>query len=211
MTPEVRPGEDKRFRKGNAPFRAALLVPALARAVQKLDPRTMSRNPVMFITELGALLTTLVTLSAALQGNSAVGYYLTVSAWLWLTVWFANFSEAVAEARGRAQADSLRRARRDVTAHRLVDRAAGPTEDVPAAELRTGDVVRVHAQEIIPADGGSSRASPQWTNPPSPARAPRSSARVAATVRPSPAARACSRITWSSASPPGPGKVSWSA
>jgi K+-transporting ATPase ATPase B chain len=141
------------FRKEESLFTAAMLVPSMVQAVWMLDPRTMVRNPVMFVAELGAALTTLVTLSAAISGGDGLGYFLAVSLWLWLTVWFANFAEAVAEARGRAQAASLRRARRDVTAHRVVDLGGRRTEDVPASQLRTGDVVLVGARETIPADG----------------------------------------------------------
>jgi K+-transporting ATPase ATPase B chain len=118
-----------------------------------LNPWSMARNPVMFVTELGAALTTLATLSAIISRSPGVGYFLAISVWLWLTVWFANFAEAVAEARGRAQAASLRKARQDVTAHRIVEQDASRTEDVPASQLRNGDVVRVESGEAIPADG----------------------------------------------------------
>jgi K+-transporting ATPase ATPase B chain len=143
------------FRKRQTLFSADMLVPSMVEAVKMLDPRTMARNPVMFIAELGAALTTLVTFSAAVSAgeNESVGYFLHVSIWLWLTVWFANFAEAVAEARGRAQAASLRKARQDVTAHRVVDLDNHRTEDVPGSELRNGDVVLVNANEMIPADG----------------------------------------------------------
>jgi K+-transporting ATPase ATPase B chain len=130
-----------------------MLAPSVWRAVEMLNPRSMVRNPVMFVTELGAILTTLVTIAAAVEGQTAVGYFLAVSVWLWLTVWFANFAEAVAEARGRAQAASLRKARQDVIARRISSREAQLAEEVPASELRTGDIVIVRAGEPIPADG----------------------------------------------------------
>jgi K+-transporting ATPase ATPase B chain len=141
-----------------------------------LDPRVMVRNPVMFVAELGAALTTLVTISTAISGGTGLGYFLAVSIWLWLTVWFANFAEAVAEARGRAQAAALRKAKSEVIAHRLDERTAltrggvsgrdfpGAQRDqpvglvvsshpVPSSELKMGDVVIVKAGETIPADG----------------------------------------------------------
>jgi K+-transporting ATPase ATPase B chain len=143
----------KGFRKQKSLFTAEMLVPSMWQAVKMLDPRTMVRNPVMFVAELGALLTTLVTLSVVISGNEGVGYFLAVSIWLWLTVWFANFAEAVAEARGRAQAAALRQARQDVTAHRVLDQQERRTEDIAGSQLRNGDVVLVNTQEMIPADG----------------------------------------------------------
>jgi K+-transporting ATPase ATPase B chain len=125
----------------------------MGQALRMLNPWSMARNPVMFVTELGAMLTSLATLSAAISRSAGVDYFLAISVWLWLTVWFANFAEAVAEARGRAQASSLRKARQDVTAHRVVDQAASRIEDIPASQLTNGDVVRVEAGETIPADG----------------------------------------------------------
>jgi K+-transporting ATPase ATPase B chain len=145
--------EPKRYRKETSLFTPEMLVPSMGQAVKMLHPRTMVRNPVMFVAELGAVLTTLVTASAAFSGSEEVGYFLAVSVWLWLTVWFANFAEAVAEARGRAQAASLRKARQDVTAHRILDLNGRRVEDVPASELHTGEVVMVNAGETIPADG----------------------------------------------------------
>jgi K+-transporting ATPase ATPase B chain len=141
------------FRKEKSLFTAQMLAPSMVQAVRMLNPRTMLRNPVMFVAELGAVLTTLVTISAAMSGTAGVGYFLHVSVWLWLTVWFANFAEAVAEARGRAQAASLRKARQDVTAHRVLDLEQRRTEDLQAAQLRNGDVILVHTNETIPADG----------------------------------------------------------
>jgi K+-transporting ATPase ATPase B chain len=141
------------LRKARPLFTAQMLVPSMVQALKMLDPRFMVRNPVMFVAELGALLTTLVTISAVFSGDESVGYFLHVSVWLWLTVWFANFAEAVAEARGRAQAASLRKARQDVTAHRVIDADKMQIADVPASQLRNGDVVRVEANETIPADG----------------------------------------------------------
>ncbi len=143
----------KSFRKEKSLFTARMLVPSIGQAVKMLSPWTMARNPVMFVTELGAALTTLATVSAAISRSEVTSYFLAISAWLWLTVWFANFAEAVAEARGRAQAASLRKARQDVMAHRIVDRDTQRIEDVPASQLHNGEAVRVEAGETIPADG----------------------------------------------------------
>ncbi|MCU0981304.1 MAG: hypothetical protein MUF25_19300, partial [Pirellulaceae bacterium] len=97
-------------------FRWEMLGPSLQRSLVMLNPLRMARNPVMFITELGAVLTTLVTGEAYVRGNADGGYFLGLSVLLWLTVLLANLAEAVAEARGRAQAASLRAARKDVMA-----------------------------------------------------------------------------------------------
>ncbi|WP_414167351.1 potassium-transporting ATPase subunit KdpB [Streptoverticillium reticulum] len=120
-------------------------------AVRKLDPRLMVRNPVMFVVEVGALLTTL----SALKDPGVFPWV--IAAWLWLTTVFANLSEAVAEGRGKAQAETLRRARTHTTARRLADWRPGaeapPEEEVAAAELQLGDHVVVEAGQIIPGDG----------------------------------------------------------
>src|SRR5919106_378720 len=104
-----------------------MLLPAISQAFRMLKPLVMMRNPVMFVTEVGATVTTAVTLQAALTGASDVGYFAFVTVMLWLTVWFANFAEALAEARGKAQAASLRRARKDVTAYRYDPQASKVT------------------------------------------------------------------------------------
>jgi K+-transporting ATPase ATPase B chain len=124
-------------------------------AVKKLDPRHQVKNPVMFVVEIGSLLTTGLFVQALLgQGEAPAGFILAVSLWLWFTVLFANFAEAMAEGRGKAQAAALRRARRDVMAKKL----ARPQKDsaydtVPASALRKGDVVLVEAGDTIPSDG----------------------------------------------------------
>jgi K+-transporting ATPase ATPase B chain len=119
----------------------------------KLDPRRVAKNPVMFVVEVGSVLTTLLWLRDRIlqpEGAAPGWFTLAVSGWLWFTVVFANFAEAVAEGRGKAQADTLRRMRRDVAARRL---AAGREETVPASRLRKGDTVVVEAGETIPGDG----------------------------------------------------------
>jgi K+-transporting ATPase ATPase B chain len=118
---------------------------SLPDAARKLDPRTLWHNPVMLIVEIGALFTTVL----AITDPSTLAWTITV--WLWLTVLFANLAEAVAEGRGKAQAATLRQAKQDTTARRLVD--GGREQRVPAAELRLGDTVVVEAGETIPGDG----------------------------------------------------------
>jgi K+-transporting ATPase ATPase B chain len=124
-------------------------------AVRKLDPRNMIRNPVMFVVEVGSLLTSILAI-AAFAGRlpERPGFVLSISVWLWFTVLFANFAEAMAEGRGKAQADTLRGARRDVSAKKLA-RPADKTDfkSVPASTLRKGDVVLASAGELIPGDG----------------------------------------------------------
>ncbi len=127
---------------------------AIRSSFLKLDPRTQIRNPVMFTVYLGSILTTLLWLES-LRGASgeSAGFVFGVSVWLWFTVLFANFAEAIAEGHGKAQAAHLRNARTQVTAHRIVDRQAGTTTDVAATDLKVGDLVMVRAAEVIPADG----------------------------------------------------------
>ncbi|HEV7511857.1 MAG TPA: potassium-transporting ATPase subunit KdpB, partial [Candidatus Acidoferrum sp.] len=127
----------------------------LARAVgdsfRKLDPRTMVKNPVMFVVEVGALLTTIQLIWNATHHAGEVSFGLQITLWLWFTVLFANFAEAMAEGRGKAQADTLRKSRAETEAKRL--RKDGTTETVPSSQLRSGDVVVVIAGEFIPGDG----------------------------------------------------------
>jgi K+-transporting ATPase ATPase B chain len=128
---------------------------AIVASFRKLDPRHMVRNPVMFVVEVGSLLTTVLwVLALAGRGEASPGFILAISAWLWFTVLFANFAEAMAEGRGKAQAENLRKARRDIVAQKLArpDRKDN-RQAVPASSLRKGDVVYVAAGEFIPADG----------------------------------------------------------
>ncbi len=124
---------------------------------RKLDPRIQVRNPVMFVVFCGSVLTTAIGVAAALGLQPAAGgsaFVLSISAWLWLTVLFANFAEAVAEGRGKAQAAALRSTRRDVTARRLATgRRAEAQTAVSANSLRKGDYFLVESGDIVPADG----------------------------------------------------------
>ena len=135
-------------------FQREFIAPSAWRAVLRLSPRAMMANPVMFIAWLGAVVTTVESIRVLATGGEAVLFVLAVTIFLWLTVWFANFAESLAEARGRAQADTLRAARQDVTAKKLAspDRSA-PRSKVPGGSLRKGDTVIVEAGDVIPADG----------------------------------------------------------
>jgi potassium-transporting ATPase ATP-binding subunit len=117
----------------------------------KLDPRLMIKNPVMFVVEVGAVLTLIVLVHNALHHAPGFGFGLQITLWLWFTVLFANFAEAMAEGRGKAQAETLRKARAETGARR--ERKDGSTEVVPSSALRAGDVVLVAAGEFIPGDG----------------------------------------------------------
>jgi potassium-transporting ATPase ATP-binding subunit len=124
---------------------------AICDSVKKLHPRTMARNPVMFVVEIGSVLTTLRLIQDALAGRGRPGFEFQITFWLWLTVLFANFAEAMAEGRGKAQADTLRKAKTETMANR--ETGNGSLERIAAPQLRKGDIVRVSAGEVIPADG----------------------------------------------------------
>jgi K+-transporting ATPase ATPase B chain len=125
--------------------------PAAVSAFRKLHPRTMARNPVMFVVLVGSVMTTVQLAADVVAGRSGLGFELQITCWLWITVLFANFAEAMAEGRGKAQADTLRRAKTETIGRRV--RTDGTTEEVPAPSLRREDLVLVKAGEFIPADG----------------------------------------------------------
>ena len=130
-----------------------ILVPAVGAAFTKLNPRTLARNPVMFVVATVSVLTTVLFLRDLVTGSGDLGFSFQINLWLWFTVLFANFAEAVAEGRGKAQADSLRKARSETQAKLL---AAGSTTDytmVAGTSLKVGDLVLVEAGDIIPSDG----------------------------------------------------------
>src|SRR5256712_6307365 len=116
----------------------------------KLNPRMVAKNPVMFVVEVGAALTTVFVIKDAVTGAGDLLFGIQIALWLWFTVLFANFAEAMAEARGKAQADTLRAARRDTPARRIV---AGREETVSSTDPRRGDIVLVREGEIVPGDG----------------------------------------------------------
>ncbi|HEY3284096.1 MAG TPA: potassium-transporting ATPase subunit KdpB [Armatimonadota bacterium] len=124
---------------------------AMAEAVVKLKPTHMMRNPVMFVVEVGSLFTTLALARDLLTGSPGAGFLSQITLWLWFTVLFANFAEAMAEGRGKAQADTLRRTKSESMARRLAPR--GELETVSATELRKGDLVWCQPGDLIPGDG----------------------------------------------------------
>jgi potassium-transporting ATPase ATP-binding subunit len=154
----------RRPRQGASLFDRNITFRAISDSFKKLDPRIQAKNPVMFVVEVGSVVTTIEWVRAlfdpALAGDRL--FVFGVSVWLWFTVLFANFAEAMAEGRGKAQADTLRRARTETLAHRFVTKSANgdsaisrtsPTEEVAAPELRKEDLVLVEAGELIPGDG----------------------------------------------------------
>ncbi|MFZ0481617.1 MAG: potassium-transporting ATPase subunit KdpB [Terriglobales bacterium] len=134
-------------KKNRSLWDAKIIRRALVDAIVKLDPRTMMKNPVMFVVEVGSVVTTLLLFG----GKQSFAFNLQITLWLWFTVLFANFAEAMAEGRGKAQADTLRKARSETEARRLL--ADGTIETVPSSKLRADDVVTVVASELIPGDG----------------------------------------------------------
>jgi K+-transporting ATPase ATPase B chain len=124
---------------------------ALKDSFLKLHPAIQFKNPVMFVVEVGAAVTTVLLVRDVLTKASGIGFSLQIAIWLWFTVVFANFAEAMAEARGKAQADALRKTKTDSVAKRLT--AKGKIEIVPASLLRAGDIVHCEAQDLIPGDG----------------------------------------------------------
>jgi potassium-transporting ATPase ATP-binding subunit len=131
-------------------FERALIWRALGDAVRKLDPRQQVKNPVMFVVAVGALLSTLTVVRQWVSEQPAL-FNVQITLWLWFTVLFANFAEAMAEGRGKAQADALRKTRTQTPARRLAEN--GREESVPAASLRRGDRVVCEAGDLIPGDG----------------------------------------------------------
>ena len=131
----------------------AILLPAIGNAFKKLNPRVMARNPVMFVVEITATLTTFLFLRDLVHGEHHLAFSFQINLWLWFTVLFANFAEAVAEGRGKAQADTLRRTRSETVAKLLADQKSKIYSKKPAQVLERGDLVLVEPGDIIPSDG----------------------------------------------------------
>ena len=133
--------------KSSSIFDPKIIAPAIGEAFKKLNPALMIKNPVMFVTEVGALVTT----AQIFASTEPKPFTIQISLWLWFTVLFANFAEAMAEGRGKAQADTLRASRTELMANRV--KGDGTVEKVAANNLRKGDVILVVAGETIPGDG----------------------------------------------------------
>jgi K+-transporting ATPase ATPase B chain len=147
-------GQEATHRKrGVAGISTDILVTAAGGAFKKLDPRTLIRNPVMFVVEIVSVLTTILVIKGAVTGAASLGFAVQITFWLWFTVIFANFAEAVAEGRGKAQAENLRRTRTQTMAKRLASLAAQNYQTVPAPDLKQNDIVLVEAGDFIPSDG----------------------------------------------------------
>jgi K+-transporting ATPase ATPase B chain len=144
MTMQPKPSKKSLWTSG-------IILRALWDSVVKLNPRTLMKNPVMFVVEVGAVITTVDLLFARRGTEGGFGFAIQITLWLWFTVLFANFAEAMAEGRGKAQADTLRKARAETTARRL--RPDGGCDEVPGSKLRAGDIVLCAAGEFIPGDG----------------------------------------------------------
>jgi K+-transporting ATPase ATPase B chain len=144
-------GQRLQYTQRRTLFDPAIVRPAIRESLKKLNPRTLAANPVMFVVEVVSVIVTIIFLRDAIQGRGGLGFTGQIAAWLWFTVLFANFAEAMAEGRGKAQADTLRRTRRETVAKRLA--GGGRVETVPGSALRTGDLVLVEAGDVIPSDG----------------------------------------------------------
>src|SRR5579863_9981069 len=140
-----------RERKRKSLWTGGIVGGALRDSFIKLNPRTLMKNPVMFVVEIGSVVTTFDLIRDRMLHQSGFGFELQITVWLWFTVLFANFAEAMAEGRGKAQADTLRKARSETIAHRL--RTDGSTEEISGSKLRAGDRVKVIAGDFIPGDG----------------------------------------------------------
>src|SRR5271167_4059777 len=145
----------KTHNKVTSLFEPTILVPAIIDSFKKLDPRHQIKNPVMFVVEVGSVLTTGLWIQAlGGHGEAAPNFILAVSLWLWFTVVFANFSESMAEGRGKAQAANLRKARKDTPAKKLTQPKYGSKyQTASASQLHKGDVVLVEAGDDVPMDG----------------------------------------------------------
>jgi K+-transporting ATPase ATPase B chain len=138
----------------SALFDAKIVVPAIGSAFVKLNPITLMKNPVMFVLEIVTGLTTVILIRDLVTGGTHIGFEFQIILWLWFTVLFANFAEAVAEGRGKAQADTLRRQRTETQAKLLTGNGDQQSyRMVPSTELKVGNIVLVEAGDTIPSDG----------------------------------------------------------
>jgi K+-transporting ATPase ATPase B chain len=137
----------------SALFDPKIVMPAIGSAFVKLDPRSLMRNPVMFVLEIVTILTTVILIRDLFTGGEQIGFEFQIVLWLWFTVLFANFAEAVAEGRGKAQAASLRRQRTETQAKLLTGPGRTGYREIPSTSLKVGDVVLVEAGDTIPSDG----------------------------------------------------------
>jgi K+-transporting ATPase ATPase B chain len=140
-------------KRGVAGISSNILIGAIGDSFRKLNPRTLVRNPVMLVVEIVAALTTVLVIKGLLTGGHDVGFSAHITFWLWFTVIFANFAEAVAEGRGKAQAENLRRTRTQTLAKRLASATSTNFQNVPAPELKQNDIVLVEAGDLVPSDG----------------------------------------------------------
>ncbi len=156
VTPQMPPDDPtsllpKKLARSRPLFDPEIVGRAVRASFGKLNPVTLMKNPVMFVVEAGAAITTLLLIRDVAIGAPGLGFEFQIALWLWFTVLFANFAEAMAEARGKAQADSLRKTKTDVMAKRVLP--LGKLEVVPGSALRSGDVVLCDAGDLIPGDG----------------------------------------------------------
>ena len=138
-------------KKGKAIWDMKIVRGAVWDSFVKLHPRKMMGNPVMFVVEVGSVVTTVLLVRDVMHHQGAFGFNLQITLWLWFTVLFANFAEAMAEGRGKAQAEALRKARSETVANRVLP--DGKIEKIASSKLRSGDLVNVSAGEFIPGDG----------------------------------------------------------
>src|SRR4051794_15146665 len=130
-----------------------IVIPAIGAAFAKLNPRTLMKNPVMFVLEVVTVLTTVILARDLITGTQTLAFEIQIVVWLWFTVLFANFAEAIAEGRGKAQAETLRRQRTETQAKLLTGPEGRGHKLVPGTSLKVGDIVLVEAGETIPSDG----------------------------------------------------------
>src|SRR6516225_10459097 len=137
----------------SALFDPKIVVPAIGSAFVKLNPVSLMKNPVMFVLEVVTALTTVILIRDLVTGGENIGFEIQIVLWLWFTVLFANFAEAIAEGRGKAQAAALRRQRTETQAKLLAAANSKEYTLIPGTELKVGDIVLVEAGDLIPSDG----------------------------------------------------------